>query len=917
MGDSSSKDLVYRIVSTASGDGFKKTAADADEAKAKLEGAGRAADEAGGKRVSVKTDTNAEETGQKLKNAGKDADKAGQDASNSGGGWGGLAAKISLITAGVGVLGPALAALPAALAGVGAGAGVLTLGLGGIATAVKDYGTASNAAGISSAQLAATAFSNAIAIRNAQQAIAQARIQANQQAASSADSLISAEERLGNAEQSEQNAVVALNQARQDQARSIIQANEAAATAALDVKSAQLAVVEAQKQQIATDQSLTATALDKEKAQLAVQQAQNSLNNITERAKEAQQDADKANRDGVENSPRVITAKQAEANAAQSVGDAQRALAAAQRQAAASQAASARQIAQAVQNLADTQKQQALTAAASAAQAGAAFNQFGKDMSKLTPMGQQIVHTILGMRGELDKLKATSQNAIGPGVLVFLSGLQAMGPTANTALQQMGTAIGGVFTQLGKLMQSPAFQKDLGAVFHEAAGFVTQFGTGFSQMVQGVTAAGAKAAPIVQGLGSGIQQILGQGLPALFSGLASGGSGAGQALSSLGGIISDLMGPVGTLVGQIASSLGPVLTALRPVIGQLATILAQNLVPVFHALSPLLVLGAQLLQALMPIISPLITLAGQLATILLQALVPALQPLIPVIQQAAQTIGAQLLQAITQLMPGFVQMINACVQLLPALVPLIPMITQLVTLVIQTQVPFLQLQAAITTVIASAIKPLLGFIVQFQPLFGPAIGALRDMTSWFSGLGNAAQTGAGWVEQHIGDLVNWVSGLPSKLATAAKGAWDWITGPFKDAINQIIRWWDNLSFTTPSFHIPGTDVDVGGVTIGMPHIPLLAAGGTALSDGLAVVGDAGPELLQMKAGARIYSNSDSRALLSGAGSHQLPDHFTAEITMKLPSGQIIDKQLVEFQRQGGVSQAIRVGALAALGTGAR
>jgi hypothetical protein len=73
------------------------------------------------------------------------------------------------------------------------------------------------------------------------------------------------------------------------------------------------------------------------------------------------------------------------------------------------------------------------------------------------------------------------------------------------------------------------------------------------------------------------------------------------------------------------------------------------------------------------------------------------------------------------------------------------------------------------------------------------------------------------------------------------------------------------------------------------------AGGGILSPGeLALVGEAGPEL--------VYAGPSGGAvqpLGMGGG------HFTAEITIKWPDGQQMDKQWVQFQRRGGTSQAMQ------------
>jgi hypothetical protein len=51
-------------------------------------------------------------------------------------------------------------------------------------------------------------------------------------------------------------------------------------------------------------------------------------------------------------------------------------------------------------------------------------------------------------------------------------------------------------------------------------------------------------------------------------------------------------------------------------------------------------------------------------------------------------------------------------------------------------------------------------------------------------------------------------------------------------------------------------------------IPFLATGGIMQSSGLAVVGERGPELVSLPAGARVYNNQDSQRYFNNMNSKQ-------------------------------------------------
>lgn len=98
-------------------------------------------------------------------------------------------------------------------------------------------------------------------------------------------------------------------------------------------------------------------------------------------------------------------------------------------------------------------------------------------------------------------------------------------------------------------------------------------------------------------------------------------------------------------------------------------------------------------------------------------------------------------------------------------------------------------------------------------------------------------------------LVSFFKKVPNELAAAGKGMWDWIKEGFRSVIDWVLKGWNSLHFKVPGIKTPFGSV--GGFNIGMPHIPLLAEGGTVRTGGAAIIGERGPELLSLPAGARV------------------------------------------------------------------
>lgn len=114
----------------------------------------------------------------------------------------------------------------------------------------------------------------------------------------------------------------------------------------------------------------------------------------------------------------------------------------------------------------------------------------------------------------------------------------------------------------------------------------------------------------------------------------------------------------------------------------------------------------------------------------------------------------------------------------------------------------------------------------------------------------------------------------SSIKTLTQGAWDGLVEIIKGAVNSIIGFingmigaWNSLRFELPRIEIPDWVPGIGGQVwggnvIAVPQvgtIPLLAAGGEITSPGLAVVGDRGPELIELPRGAQVTPLSGSQS----------------------------------------------------------
>lgn len=153
-------------------------------------------------------------------------------------------------------------------------------------------------------------------------------------------------------------------------------------------------------------------------------------------------------------------------------------------------------------------------------------------------------------------------------------------------------------------------------------------------------------------------------------------------------------------------------------------------------------------------------------------------------------------------------------------------------------------------------------------LTGPFGLALLVITRNWDKIKDGASAVKDGIVNRFNDLVGFISRLPGRVSGAASGMFQGIADAFKGPLNTIIGWWNGISFTLPTINIPSADIpglgsigggSIGGQTFSTPNIPALARGGVA--DGLSLVGELGPELVDFPPGSRVHSNRRTEAML--------------------------------------------------------
>ncbi|CEG23124.1 hypothetical protein BN1080_02068 [Planococcus massiliensis] len=106
----------------------------------------------------------------------------------------------------------------------------------------------------------------------------------------------------------------------------------------------------------------------------------------------------------------------------------------------------------------------------------------------------------------------------------------------------------------------------------------------------------------------------------------------------------------------------------------------------------------------------------------------------------------------------------------------------------------------------------------------------------------------------VNSIKDAITGVFETISDTLTGIWDGITNKIKDSINFIIELINDFIGGMNTLKIPDWVPAIGGAGVDIPSIPMLAKGTEYFKGGPAIVGERGPELVDMPRGARVTSN---------------------------------------------------------------
>lgn len=126
------------------------------------------------------------------------------------------------------------------------------------------------------------------------------------------------------------------------------------------------------------------------------------------------------------------------------------------------------------------------------------------------------------------------------------------------------------------------------------------------------------------------------------------------------------------------------------------------------------------------------------------------------------------------------------------------------------------------------------------------------------------------------------TGAFKNIINIVKSVFSGLIAIVKSPLNSVIRMINNFISGLNKIKIPSWVPGVGGKGINISKIPLLAKGGNILESGQAIVGEAGPELIDLPAGATVRPLSNGQGSFATAKTNEQLDRLLYLLSEFMP-----------------------------------
>lgn len=306
-------------------------------------------------------------------------------------------------------------------------------------------------------------------------------------------------------------------------------------------------------------------------------------------------------------------------------------------------------------------------------------------------------------------------------------------------------------------------------------------------------------------------------------------------------IASNILPPVIALFTQILQAVLPplielfsgVIQTILPPLTALLKIIIEDILP------PFIQLFTDVISVILP---PLMDLFGQIIDTLLP-------PLIDLFQQIIDAVMPILIELFTTfveiVLPPLMELINEIVQVI--LPPLLVIFNELAKLVLPLVMAVFEAMMPVIEPIMKAISAVIKTVLAL--IKGDWEGVWNGIKEFFSAY-------LDYIVKLVEGFQKIFGGVWEAVGKGIRSVWDGIVGNIKGAVNTVTSIVNGMVSTVTGAvnsaiklinKIPGVNIK----TLSAPQIPALAEGGDIARSGRVLVGDAGPEFLDLPQGARV------------------------------------------------------------------
>ena len=320
-------------------------------------------------------------------------------------------------------------------------------------------------------------------------------------------------------------------------------------------------------------------------------------------------------------------------------------------------------------------------------------------------------------------------------------------------------------------------------------------------------------------------------------------------------IIEGLFAQFTPVITQLFESLVPplmeLISTLLPPLSEFITSILSILIPILQTLLPMV---TQIVESVLPFLVELINMILVPITDIVNMILPLLLQLLTPIISLLQPILA-ILQPIIE---ACINLITPLVELLQKVLP--PLISIMTTLINGTLPLLTGAFQTVANIITNVVNVAITFITnQIQILKNIFTNVIDFIVNVFTGNWKAAFEN---VKNILSNIFYAMINVVKTPINAIIGVINGLIGGITSGINAVISTLNKFKIDVPDWITDLTGVKDFGFnlsTLTAPRIPLLAEGGTAIEEGSAIVGEAGAELIDLPAGARVTpltSNGD-------------------------------------------------------------